>query len=416
MAIKAAFNQPFQEQVDFFRQKINLPSERWDDIFKSAHDRGFIVAGATKADLLDSFRSAVDQTKEQGKSLKWFQNEFDRVVEQHGWTGWTGEGSKKGRDWRSRLIYQQNMLSSYAAGRQTQLDDPDLLLLRPYRTYVHADGVRHPRLMHQSWNGITLPADDVFWDSHTAPNGWLCHCRVESASARDYHAAQSNGKAVKPDGWDKVDPKTGEYVGIDKGFGYKPGANVNKPLSQFIDDKLIKLDAPIGAALFESLKPYLVKEQFAKYQAMVSEATTAGYRVKNTGVMAHVLTSATVIHMAELGQPLQTAAIYMVDGELIHALRDAKTARGAALPIDIWLNLPKYLEAADIYYDTQDPALVFAIDADGVAGKVVVRVNYAKKIRLSGERENLKANFITTGGLLTDSDIKSVLRYSKLKK
>lgn len=416
MAIDAAFNRPFQEQVDFFRQKLNLPSERWDDIFKSAHDRGFIVAGATKADLLDSFRSAVDQSIEQGKSLKWFQNEFDRIVEQHGWTGWTGEGSKKGRDWRSKIIYQTNMSTSYAAGRWAQLHDPDLLLLRPYLTYVHADGVRHPRPHHVSWNGITLPHDDVFWDSHSAPNGWLCHCRIGSASARDYRAAQAQGKAAKPDGWDKVDPKTGEYVGIDKGFGYAPGKNVNKPLSQFIDEKLIKLDAPIGAAMFENLKPYLLKEQYAKYQAMVSEATTAGYQVKNTGVMAHVLTGATVNHMAELGQPLQTAAIYMVDADLIHALRDVKIVRGAALPIDIWLNLPKYLADADIYYDMQDPALVFAIDAEGVVGKVVVRVNYAKKIRLEGKRENLKANFVTTGGILTNGDIKSVARYFKLNK
>ncbi|NOT66396.1 MAG: head morphogenesis protein [Methylotenera sp.] len=253
MAIDAAFNRPFQEQVDFFRQKINLPSERWDDVFKSAHDRAFIIAGATKADLLDSFRSAVDQAIEQGKSLKWFQNEFDRIVDQHGWIGWTGEGSKKGRDWRSKIIYQTNMSTSYAAGRQKQLNDPDLLKMRPYRTYVHADGVRHPRLMHQSWNGITLPADDVFWDSHTAPNGWFCHCRIESASARDYRAAQAQGKAIKPDGWDKVDPKTGEYIGIDKGFGYAPGGNVNTPLRSFIQDKLIKYPPAIAKALSREL-------------------------------------------------------------------------------------------------------------------------------------------------------------------
>ncbi len=47
--ITNTFNSPFTEQVAFFRKKINLPSERWDDIKKSAHDRGFIVAGATGA-------------------------------------------------------------------------------------------------------------------------------------------------------------------------------------------------------------------------------------------------------------------------------------------------------------------------------------------------------------------------------
>lgn len=277
MAIDAAFNRPFQEQVDFFRQKLNLPSERWDDIFKSAHDRGFIVAGATKADLLDSFRSAVDQSIEQGKSLKWFQNEFDRIVEQHGWTGWTGEGSKKGRDWRSKIIYQTNMSTSYAAGRWAQLHDPDLLLLRPYLTYVHADGVRHPRLMHLSWNGTTLPADDVFWVSHATPNGWLCHCRIESASARDYRAAQAQGKAVKPDGWDKIDPKTGEYVGIDKGFGYAPGENATKPLRNFVQEKLIKYPPAIAKALSKELNRKIAASSPADFfasKALSDKSTT----------------------------------------------------------------------------------------------------------------------------------------------
>lgn len=253
MAANLAFNRPFKEQVYFFRQKINLPTERWNDIKKSAHDRAFIIAGVTKADLLDSFRSEVDRAIEQGKSLQWFRGEFDRIVNQHGWTGWTGEGSKVGRDWRTRIIYQTNMSTSYAAGRWSQLHDPDLLKINPYFTYVHADGVRHPRLVHLSWNGITLPHDDIFWQTHSCPNGWLCHCRITSANRRDYLNAEALGKSVKPDGWDKVDAKTGEFVGIDKGFGYAPGANVNKPLRGFVQDKLINYQPAIAKVLSKDL-------------------------------------------------------------------------------------------------------------------------------------------------------------------
>lgn len=257
MAANLAFNRPFKEQVDFFRQKINLPSERWDNIFKAAHDRAFIVAGATKADLLESFRSEVDRAIEQGKSLQWFRGQFDRIVQQHGWTGWTGETSKAGRDWRTRIIYQTNMSASYAAGRWTQLNDPDLLKLKPYFTYRHADGIRHPRLHHLSWNGITLPHDDVFWQTHTCPNGWLCHCRIESASAREFQAAEAQGKGIKPDGWNKVDPKTGELLGIDKGFGYAPGASATKPLRGFVQDKLISYKPAIAIALRKDINRYL---------------------------------------------------------------------------------------------------------------------------------------------------------------
>jgi len=53
------FGTPFQAQIDFLRQKLQLPTDRWDDIIRSAHDRAFIVAGAAKADLLADLHQAV---------------------------------------------------------------------------------------------------------------------------------------------------------------------------------------------------------------------------------------------------------------------------------------------------------------------------------------------------------------------
>ena len=51
---------PFQEQIDFFRNKVPIPTERWDDIQTAAHDRGWVVAGAQSADLLQDLKAAVD--------------------------------------------------------------------------------------------------------------------------------------------------------------------------------------------------------------------------------------------------------------------------------------------------------------------------------------------------------------------
>ena len=105
-------------------------TERWDDITRAAHDRAFIVAGAAKADLLTDLRGAVDQAV-QGGSLGQFRKDFDRIVATRGWTGWTGEGSAAGVAWRTKVIYQTNLLTSHAAGRYRQLTDPDTLDSRP---------------------------------------------------------------------------------------------------------------------------------------------------------------------------------------------------------------------------------------------------------------------------------------------
>lgn len=248
-ALELGFNTPFAEQLAFFRQKLNLPTEHWDDIMRAAHDRAFVVAGAMKADLLADLHAGVGKVIADGKSIGWFRKEFAAIVGKHGWQGWTGEGSPEGFAWRTRVIYQTNLATSYAAGRYAQLTDPELLTLRPYWRYRHADGVANPRLQHVAWNGLTLPHDHPFWQTHFPPNGWGCHCRVVAVNAREYAKSQAAGLGEPPEGWDALDENTGEPVGIAKGFGYAPGASLGDELRGLIAGKVANLPAPLGKAL-----------------------------------------------------------------------------------------------------------------------------------------------------------------------
>lgn len=250
-----SYNQPFPEQLAFFRQKLNLPSERWDDIERAAHDKAFIVAGAQGADLLADLRGAVDKAKAQGTGLGAFRKDFKALVAKHGWTGWTGEGSKGGEAWRTKVIYQTNMATSYAAGRWKQLNDPDLLKLLPYWQYKHSDSVIHPRPLHAGWDGLTLPPDHPFWKTHFPPNGWGCQCRIVAVSKADFMKAVAGGKgpANAPEG----------IEGIDRGFDYAPGANTDTSLRQMVQDKLIKYPAAITKALTRDVNRYINAEQDA---------------------------------------------------------------------------------------------------------------------------------------------------------
>ena len=226
---KGSFRLPFQEQIDFFNQKLALPSNHYDDILKAAHDRAFIVAGAAKADLLNDLHGAVKQTVNEGKTLDWFRGQFDAIVKKHGWTGWTGEGTEAGVAWRTKVIYQTNLSTSYAAGRWAQLNDPDLLSVRPYWKYVHNDSVAHPRELHQSWSGTVLPHDDPWWKTHFSPNGWGCRCRIVPVGSKEY-----SGKPAPNNGTYQFTDRNGVTHtipnGIDCGFDYAPGESVNAQL------------------------------------------------------------------------------------------------------------------------------------------------------------------------------------------
>ena len=241
------FSQPFQEQVDFLKNKLDLPTEHYDDLKKSAHDRAFVVAGATKADLLADLHDAVIKASESGKGIKWFKENFESIVQKHGWEGWTGSDTLAGRDWRARVIYQTNMQSSYNAGREAQLNDPDLLKIMPYWKYIHDDRVSHPRPLHESWNGLVLHHTDPWWKTHSPQNGYGCRCRKDPVTARQYkgHQAPDDGTYTHTDRNGNVHTLP---MGVDYGFDYSPGASVKEQLNPFIENKIKSLPVKLGEA------------------------------------------------------------------------------------------------------------------------------------------------------------------------
>ncbi|MEO8120915.1 MAG: phage minor head protein, partial [Rhodoferax sp.] len=255
--MNVAFNTPFDAQIEFLRQKLNLPTERMDDIKGRAHDRAFMVTGAAKADLVADFHQLVNARAADGAGLESFRKDFKQIVAKNGWTGWTGEGTKAGEAWRTRVIYQTNMATSYAAGRYAQMSDPEVLKLHPYWRYIHSEGAMHPRPLHLSWHGLTLPAEHPFWKTHFAPNGYGCQCRITSVTRREGEASARAGLGEPPADWQAVNAKTGAPVGIDKGFDYAPGASVDLPLRQLVQDKLVTYPPAVAKALAADIGRYI---------------------------------------------------------------------------------------------------------------------------------------------------------------
>jgi len=76
-----------------------------------------------------------------------------------------------------------------------------------------------------------------------------CRCRVVGANGPETAklAGGKPGYTEPPSGWDAIDPKTGEPPGIDKGWGYMPGATSD--LVREIERKAATLPPPLGDAL-----------------------------------------------------------------------------------------------------------------------------------------------------------------------
>lgn len=241
MGITAVFKQPFAEQIAFFRNKLGnlIPTESWLDVQKSAHDTGFMVAGAAKAELLADLAAAVDQAISQGTGIEAFRANFDQIVAKHGWS-YRGE-----YNWRTRVIYRTNMATSYAAGRLVQLKSGNF----SHWMYRHSDSVARPRPLHVSWNGLTLPVDDPWWQTHYPPNGWGCQCYVVGATKA---TAERMGGRVGPAPNDGFTPD-GTPNGIDKGWDYMPGATTVDQVRRSLFEKLPDFPRPLADALRKDL-------------------------------------------------------------------------------------------------------------------------------------------------------------------
>lgn len=221
-ATARALDLPFREAIAFFRQKTNVTTQSYLDVWAEAHSRSFMVAGAATQALVQDFREEITKALEQGTTLQDFRRSFDQLVTKHGWqhTGTPG--------WRTRIIFETNLSTAYSAGRYAQATEPDTLAVYPYWRYVHS-GARHPRLQHLSWNGKVLLASDPWWSQHYPPNGWRCGCRVEVLSARGLKRLGRDGPDPSPPVMTRpwTNPRTGETrevpVGIDPGFDYNPG-------------------------------------------------------------------------------------------------------------------------------------------------------------------------------------------------
>ena len=165
---------PFQEAIDQFRRKIRVPVATYRDLAGDCHAKAFMVAGATNDALLADFQATILSYMEKGKSAQDFQADFERIVKAHGWQ-YRGEPG-----WRSGVIINTNLRTSYMAGRWEKLVDE-----REARPFLMYQQVQRPnkRPEHAQWHGLILPIDHEFWHTHYPPNGWGCRCTAVGVSA-----------------------------------------------------------------------------------------------------------------------------------------------------------------------------------------------------------------------------------------
>ena len=425
-SLAAVFKRPWDAQLNYFRQKLNLGTERWTDIMKGQHDKAFVVAGAMAGDLLEDLRQAVDKAVAGGSTLADFRRDFDKIVAER---GWEYNGS---RDWRSRVIYQTNLASSYAAGRWQQLTDPDMLKVRPYWRYKHSDSVLRPRPQHLAWNGLILRADDPWWQIHFPPNGWGCQCSIVAVSEQELRGKYGKlgpdtapvietREIIRPDGSSVFVPD-----GVDFGWDYAPGQAY---LGRQLLDKAASTSARIGAAAVRSAAENIdaldkvLQEQWRPLVQRIYP-DPSNYKPSKQRIHIGALAPELVEHIETVtGQELATAVISVDDSEIKHALRDAggkatkRVSQADALRAVVGMYQPERVYQV-VEQGESKPLYLMIYPAQGGKKhvKAVVSANYRTKDKQQdGKRVSIQTNTLTTLGYVELSDLDNPAQYRRVK-
>jgi len=165
--------------------------------------------------------------------------------------------------------------------------------------------------------------------------------------------------------------------------------------------KLMKLDAPIGAEMAAALRPALLAEQAQAFAAFVD--TTLADKVRGKMMIVGALKPDWVSAAEQVGVRPATAEIAVRDKDVWHTFRDAKTAQ---VNLAWYKNLPRHLGTPGaVVLDSTHlgaPAFLLIYDAGSAAAKLVVRINF--QIKKAGTM-----NIVETGQMVDLSGVRAMV-------
>ena len=319
-----------------------------------------------------------------------------------------GATARQRRDWRSRVIWQTNRRTSYAAGRYAQMKA--VAEDRPFWRYRHSPASEEPRHDHLAWDGLVLRHDDPWWSTHLPPNGWGCKCYVETLDADDMERLGKEGPDAAPATRTRrvtvgrgAARRTVEVPeGIDPGFAYAPGARsqAGEAARHAIEASITQAPSIAAAAIAPMLaRPRMLRdlgEQWRRWRRR-----EPGYGADRIALGA--LSPQAVEALGKRGDTPGTATVTIDRRALGHMTRDAKRARASALADDDLDRLPEIIarpKAVLFEEARKGPTLLYVFDPleDTRRGKIAVRVNFATA--------KGKTNAVRTAGYVKERDLR----------
>lgn len=409
--IRAAFGLAPEEAVAFFRQKGYRVGFDHRDVWQREHQAAFTVAKAMQLDLLRDIREQLDAALELGTTLQTFIEDLRPSLVKRGWWGAaqmtdpvTGERKlvQLGSARRLKVIYDTNLRTAHAEGQWARIQDTKAAL--PYLMYDHTPSA-HERPEHKAWDGLVLPADDPWWQSHYPVKAWGCKCRVIQLGPRQVERmGRGVGKAPADTMVSHTNKRTGETqlvpAGIDPAFHYPTGQRLSS-LGKALADKVEQAPAALGAAIFKQAAPTSMPLLMQGYTAWVNAIEAGGSKGLGGRRVIGAVSPTSLAALDRAGVSLQSAGLSVEQREITHFFAESRKGRKAVEREWVYA-LPERLARPDaVIYDRRPGAeallYVWKLE-DGRYARFAIRLNF----KLRG---NARTNAIRSGHIVDKDNL-----------
>ncbi|EAH4759367.1 hypothetical protein B6P00_06500 [Campylobacter jejuni] len=376
------FSEP-TKAVDFLKNKKPELSFDYDELSYSTHKKVFTIAKLMDESLLKDMQDTLVNAIKNGDKFSTWSKIAEEKLKAKGWWGSkkvinpkTGEVKKTHfNSTRLKKIFEENSRKAKAKA----IYENQMKSTKPYFKYcTQKDSLVRDK--HRVFDGIVLPKDDPFWDTHyphVTMHDYGCRCyvlEVGESEVKDLKTPASNLEKNEFNGFNDEEL-------LDELYRQK-----NTEVIQ----NFIKLDMlSMAAKKAKEVKSFTHQKEFYTWQKnldnMVDEVIIKdNQKYPINFIQVGKMDKSTKEFLEKLNKKdLEDLYFTLSKNNLLHASPKRKANYNQALSADEIKQIVKVLdEAKEVYWDTKEESLVYFFDDlknSKKVNKIIIRPDYKLK-------------------------------------
>lgn len=169
---------PNKAAADFIKSKPAVSRQVFDQLLPELKALAFTIAGVTSADVLQRTRDLLAELPQGGDWNELKKQILGDISPYFVDPSASAEDQAKQQlaaQRRAELLLRTHGQQAYATAQYAMLDEQRELF--PHWQYLTL-GDSHVRETHAALDGVILPADHEFWQTHFPPWEWSCRCQI----------------------------------------------------------------------------------------------------------------------------------------------------------------------------------------------------------------------------------------------